>query len=162
MCHQDTWWAAQWDGKGTATRVQTHTPETRTATHWQQGTVSDSPHQPPPSTLVGTQNGLASDSGCPDHRHHSRHHVARPGPQRGSLRAQAWDAADVTLDVMDHRPGTDYQDLHCQPANPGQQDAGHARAQGRARTGIQHVPRSQRPQAGPPTSAGTVRSKPWP
>ena len=32
MCHRHTWWVAQWDRKGTATRVQTHTPETRTAT----------------------------------------------------------------------------------------------------------------------------------
>ena len=32
MCHQHTWCVAQWDGKGTVTRLQTHTPETRTAT----------------------------------------------------------------------------------------------------------------------------------
>ena len=32
MCHQHTLWAAEWDGKGTATRVQTYTPKTPTAT----------------------------------------------------------------------------------------------------------------------------------
>ena len=32
MCHQHTWWVAQWDGKGTATSIQSHKPETRMAT----------------------------------------------------------------------------------------------------------------------------------
>ena len=32
MCHQHTWWVAQWDGKGTATRVQMQEPEMQTAT----------------------------------------------------------------------------------------------------------------------------------
>ena len=32
MCHKHAWWVTQWDGKGTATRIQTYKPETRTAT----------------------------------------------------------------------------------------------------------------------------------
>ena len=118
-------------------------------------------HQLGPGTLAGTQNGYALDSGCPGHRHHTPHHVARPGPQSGGLCAQAWDDADTTLDLMAHARGTDYEDLHCQPANPRKQDAGHAPAVGRSRTGIQHLSRSQRSQASPAASAraGAAQAK---
>ena len=104
LCHQHTWWVAKWDGKGTATRVQTHTPETRAATPLALKAVSGTQPttQTIPGTLAGTQKGHALDSRCPCHRHHTPHHAAHPGPQRCGLRAQTWDDTDATLDVMAH------------------------------------------------------------
>ena len=67
----------------------------------------------------------------------------------------ARNIAAYVLDVMAQGRGTDFQKLHRHPGNPRQQEAGQAPAQGRARTGIQHLPRPQRPEASPAASAGT-------
>ena len=159
-CHQHTWSVTQLDGKGTATRVQTYTPETRTATPT--GTrgpfqTLHQPHQPPTGTLAGTQNGYALDSGCPGHQHDTPHHVAPTGPLRGGLRAQAWDDKDTTLGIMGLGHGTDSHAQHRQPANPSQHDAGHAPAQGSPKPAPQPTPEAVRPKPQPePEGAGAL------
>ena len=120
------------------------------------------PHQPPSGTLAGTQKGYGLYSGCPGHGHNTPHHVARPGPQRSGLRAHAWDDADAALDVMVHERETDYQDPHCQPANPRQQVAGHAPAQARYRPAHSILQGRNAPKPAPQPAPEPVRPKPQP
>ena len=161
-CHQHTWWVAEWNVTGTTDRVQTFTPVTKTATPVTLGDRSKhSTHHTnhPRGHWLALKRGDALDSGCPSHRHHGARDVSHIHSQPGSLHTKTRDSKGGTLDVLAGGHGTNPQTSHHQPTRTSEPTSRYAPTTRGARTGIQHLLKPQRAEAGPQIGTRTTPAR---
>ena len=115
-----------------------------------------SPHQPPQGALISPENRDALDSRCPSQRHNATRNVAHSHSQPGSLHTKTRDGKGGTLDVLAHRHRTNPQTSHHQPTRTREPTSRYAPTTRGARTGIQHLSKPQRAEAGPQTCTRTT------
>ena len=137
--HQHTWWVALWDGRGTATRVQTCTPEPQTATPEELGdhfrNCADHTNHllahwlAVKTAMPSTMDAPATDTTLPTTWLTLDRNVAAYVRRHGMTQTQRWMSWPTDTE----------QTLKLRTSsleNQAKKDAGHAPTQGRPWTGI--------------------------